>query len=125
MIVPRRVVALAACASLVLGCSAVPNMDEHGSGCANKNGPGPRTGEDPPGIPLAGIAGLTPVQAAAAAARAGHVVVFRQDGDSCVCVPPTGYGRVEEGWWGSRGQLYVDLANVEPQGDALPDGAGC
>lgn len=107
-------------------CSAVPNMDATGSGCANKQGAGPRTdGSDPPGIPLGGIAGLTPAQAVAAAAAQGHVVVFRQNHMSCVCIAPTGYGQVAEGWWGSNGQLYLDLDDVEPQGQPLPDGAGC
>jgi hypothetical protein len=107
-------------------CSAVPNMDDTGSGCANRHGAGPRDqGSDPEGIPLGGIAGLRPAEAVAAAAAAGHVVVFRESSTACVCIPPTGYGAINEGWWGSNGQLYLDLGNVEPQGQALPDGAGC
>jgi hypothetical protein len=104
----------------------VPNMDAVGSGCANRWGNGPREqGDDPPGIPLDGIAGLTPSQAFAAAAAQGQVVVFRLSSEACVCVPPTGYGPVAEGWWGWRGQLYVDLADVTPQGQLFPDGTGC
>jgi hypothetical protein len=123
-------VRLAITGLLVTGCSVVPNLDEHGSGCANTGGNGPRPPEqaaqiDSPGIPLAGIAGLTPVQAVVAAGSMGHVVVFRQDGNSCVCIAPAGYGPVSEGWWGGRGQLYVDLEGVDPRGEALPDGTGC
>jgi len=110
---------------LFAGCSIVPNMDETGSGCANRVGAGPQDADDPAGIPLDGIAGLSPSQAAAAAAAMGHVVVFRLNHLACVCVPPTGYGPISEGWWGSRGQLYLDLDNVTPQGEVLPDGAGC
>jgi hypothetical protein len=112
-------------AVLLAGCSMVPNMDDVGSGCANRAGAGPHDADDPEGIPLAGISGLSPSQAAAAAAAMGHVVVFRLNHLACVCVPPTGYGPVVEGWWGSRGQLYLDLGNVTPQGDVLPDGTGC
>ena len=79
----------------------------------------------PAGIPLDGITGLTPAEAMTSAAARGYVVVFRQDSMSCVCVPPPGFGAVTEGWWGSRGQLYLDLDGVEPQGEKLPDGAGC
>jgi hypothetical protein len=114
--------------SMLVGsaCSAVPSMDEAGSGCANRRGAGPRDqGIDPPGIPLAGIAGLRPPEAAVAAAAAGHVVVFRENHLACVCMPPTGYGPVTDGWWGSNGQLYLELDNVTPQGQPLPDGAGC
>jgi hypothetical protein len=101
-------------------------MDDVASGCANRVGNGPRDqGNDPPGIPLDGIAGLTPSQAVAAAAAKGHVVVFRLNSMACVCVPPTGYGPVAEGWWGARGQLYVDLADVTPQGQQFADGTGC
>ncbi len=103
----------------------VPNMDETGSGCANRVGAGPQGADDPAGIPLDGIAGLSPSQAAAAAAALGHVVVFRLNHLACVCVPPTGYGPISEGWWGSRGQLYLDLGDVTPQGEVLPDGTGC
>ena len=110
---------------LLAGCSMVPNMDDVGSGCANRVGAGPRDADDPEGIPLAGIAGLSPSQAAAAAAAMGHVVVFRLNSSACVCVPPTGYGPITEGWWGGRGQLYLDLGSVTPQGDVLPDGTGC
>ncbi len=117
--------AIAASLLLVSACSAVPNMDEIGSGCSNKQGAGPRTADDPPGIPLPGIAGLDPVEAAAAAAAVGHVVVFRLNSMACVCVPPAGYGPVAEGWWGSNGQLYLDLQGVTPQGPLLPDDAGC
>ncbi|MDP9227068.1 MAG: hypothetical protein M3P18_25125, partial [Actinomycetota bacterium] len=81
---------------------------EHGRGRVRLRqslGNGPREqGDDPPGIPLDGIAGLTPSQAFAAATAQGHVVVFNLS-DGCVCVPPTGYGPVAEGWWGWRGQL--------------------
>ena len=120
------VLIIAIAAAVAVGCDAVPNMDDTGSGCANRSGAGPRNqGGDPEGIPLPGIAGKTPAEAVAAAAAQGHVVVFRQDHLSCVCVPPTGYGPVSEGWWGSRGQLYVDLGDVEPQGQKLPDGTGC
>lgn len=123
----RRVAPIGLSLALVLaGCSAVPNMDATGSGCANRQGHGPRDeGGDPPGIPLDGIAGLTPAEAVAAAAAIGHVVVFRQDHLSCVCIPPPGYGPVTDGWWGSRGQLYLELDNVTPQGQRLPDGSGC
>lgn len=125
----RRLETKAAACILLLalsGCSMVPNMDATGSGCANRSGSGPRNqGEDPPGIPLDGIAGLTPSQAYVAAAAKGHVVVFRLSSIACVCVPPSGYGPVAEGWWGSRGQLYIDLADVQPQGQQIPDGAGC
>jgi hypothetical protein len=107
------------------GCSAVPNMDAIGSGCANRAGAGPRDTADPPGIPLDGIAGLTPAQAAAAAAAMGHVVVFRLNHTACVCIPPLGYGPITEGWWGSNGQLYLDLDGVTPQGQSLPDDTGC
>lgn len=111
---------------LLAGCSAVPNMDTTGSGCANRSGNGPRDeGGDPPGIPLDGLAGLTPAAAVVAATGMGHVVVFRQDHLSCVCIPPPGYGPVTDGWWGSRGQLYLELDNVTPQGQRLPDGTGC
>lgn len=107
------------------GCSLVPSMD-HASGCANRAGNGPRDqGEDPPGIPLAGIVGLTPAAAAVAADRMGHVVVFRLDSMTCVCVPPAAFGPVAEGWWGSRGQLYIDLEGVTPKGQRLADGTGC
>ena len=122
----RRLPIILAISWILSACSAVPNMDETGSGCANRAGAGPRDdGSDPGGIPLDGIAGLTPVQAAAAAAVLGHVVVFRLNSDACVCIPPLGFGAVSEGFWGSRGQLYIDLGNVEPQGQELPDGAGC
>jgi hypothetical protein len=118
--------AIVASVVLVSACSAVPNMDETGSGCANRSGAGPRNlGEDPPGIPLPGIADLTPGEAVAAAAAIGHVVVFRLNSMACVCIPPAGYGPVADGWWGSNGQLYLDLADVTPQGQPLPDGAGC
>ena len=64
---------------LALGeCSAVPNMDATWSGCANRSGMGPHDEvDDPAGIPLEGITGLTPEQAYLAAAAKGHVVVFR------------------------------------------------
>ena len=121
-----RVVAVALLASALTGCRAFPNMDATGSGCANRHGAGPQdASDDPEGIPLDGIAGLRPVEAAAAGAALGHVVVFRLDSTACVCLPPTGYGPVAEGWWGSNGQLYLDLQNVTPAGQRLPDGAGC
>jgi hypothetical protein len=120
---------LTALAASLTGCSLttlVPNVDSTGSGCANRSGAGPRDqGLDETGIPVDGIAGLTPPEAVAAAGSRGHVVVFRLDHLNCVCIPPTGYGPVEDGWWGSRGQLYLDLEDVEPQGIKLPDGAGC
>jgi hypothetical protein len=110
----------------IAGCDSIPNMDETGSGCANRAGAGPRNdSSDPAGVPLPGIEGLRPAEAVAAAAAQGHVVVFRLNSMACVCVPPTGYGPVAEGWWGSRGQLYLDLGDVEPRGQELPDGAGC
>ena len=122
----RRASMLVLAASIAAGCSAVPNMDATGSGCANRGGAGPRDhGDDPPGIPLPGIVGLTPAEAVAAAASVGHVVVFRQNHLACVCIPPAGYGPITDGWWGSRGQLYLELDNVTPQGQPLPDGAGC
>jgi hypothetical protein len=123
----HRAVPIFASALLALSaCSLVPNMDATGSGCSNRQGNGPRDdGSDPPGIPLGGIAGLRPAEAIAAAAAMGHVVVFRENHLACVCIPPPGYGPVTDGWWGSRGQLYLELENVTPQGPALPDGTGC
>jgi hypothetical protein len=122
----RHVLLIGLVAVLAGGCSGVPNLDSVGSGCANQAGNGPH-GEagDPPGIPLAGIAGLTPEDVVMAAEAAGHEVVFRQDHLHCACVAPAGYGPVSEGWWGSRGQLYVDLEGIVPQGVLLPDGTGC
>jgi hypothetical protein len=121
----ERVLVTSVLALAVGGCSMVPNMDRT-SGCNNRAGNGPRDqGEDPEGIPLAGIEGLTPMAAAAAASGMGHVVVFRLDSMDCVCVPPAGYGPVAEGWWGSRGQLFIDLQYVEPQGQRLANGTGC
>lgn len=121
-----RTLGLAFVVLFLAGCSAVPNMDGTGSGCNNTAGNGPRdAAEDPPGIPLEGIAGLTPEGAVAAAAAKGQVVVFREDSMACVCVAPKGYGPVAEGWWASRGQLYLDLDGVSPQGERLPDGTGC
>lgn len=117
--------AIAASIILASACSAVPNMDSTGSGCANRHGAGPRGADDPEGIPLPGIAGLNPSEAAAAAAAIGHVVVFRLNHMACVCIPPVGYGPITEGWWGGNGQLYLDLGSVTPQGQPLPDGAGC
>jgi hypothetical protein len=52
-------------------------------------------------------------------------VVFRLNSMACACVPPPGYGPVTDGWWGSRGQLYVDLGGVQPRGQQLADGEGC
>ncbi len=108
-------------------CAALGEMPQLvGVGCENRQGAGPRNvGDDPPGIPLAGIEGLTPAEATAAAGARGHIVVFRLDSMHCVCVPPLGYGPVAEGWWGSNGQLYVDLQDVRPQGNILLDGTGC
>jgi hypothetical protein len=122
----RHASLIVAVALLAIGCSAVPNMDSTGSGCANQEGNGPRgEAQDPAGIPLEGIAGLTPAEVVIVADAARHVVVFRQDHLHCVCVAPAGYGQVSEGWWGSRGQLYVDLEGVTPQGVLLEDGTGC
>jgi hypothetical protein len=123
----QRLSALVASALIVLSaCTLVPNMDETGSGCANRVGIGPRDlGDAPPGVPVDGIAGLRPVEAAAAATAMGHTVVFREDALHCVCVPPTGFGPVSHGWFGERGQLYLDLEDVTPKGQLLSDGAGC
>lgn len=122
----RHVSLIVLVAVLAGGCSAVPNMDSTGSGCSNQVGNGPRDeAGDPAGIPLAGIAGLPPEAVVAAANAAGHVVVFRQDHLHCACVPPAGYGPVSEGWWGSNGQLYVELEGVVPEGVLLADGTGC
>ena len=122
-----RLVAFVASALIALSaCTLVPNMDETGSGCKNRVGIGPTDlGDVPPGVPVDGIAGLRPVAAAAAASAMGHTVVFREDAFHCACVPPTGYGPVSHGWFGERGQLYLDLEDVSPQGQLLPDGAGC
>lgn len=122
----RRLALVATLLLVLSGCSAIPNMDSTGSGCANRSGSGPRDqGEDPTGIPLAGISGLIPVDAVAAAEKTGNVVVFRLNSMACVCTPPPGYGPVREGWWASRGQLYVDLQDVIPQGPPLADGTDC
>jgi len=95
-------------------------------GCELQQGNGPRDqGSDPPGIPLGGIAGLTPIQADAAVRAAGHVAVFRLDSMTCVCVPPAGYGPVTEGWWASNGVLWLDLEDVVPQGNKLLNNTGC
>lgn len=107
------------------GCNAIPGM-RPGSRCAETAGTGPTNATDFTGVIEApGFAGLTPEEAFEAAAAAGIVVVFRQDDQSCVCVPPPGFGPITEGFWGSRGQLYLDLFGVTPQGQKLPDGAGC
>jgi hypothetical protein len=124
LLVPLLLFTVGGCGGLP-NIDAVPNMDATGSGCANRSGDGPRGGDDPEGIPLEGIAGLTPEQASMAAAAKGHVAVFRLNSMACVCVPPTGYGPVAEGWWGSRGQLYIDLGDVRPRGQQLADGQGC
>ena len=108
------------------GCGALGDRQLVGIGCELRQGAGPRNiGDDPPGIPLAGIEGLTPPEAAAAAAALGHIVVFRLDSMHCVCVPPLGYGPITQGWWSSNGVLYLDLQDVQPQGNKVLDGTGC
>ncbi len=95
-------------------------------GCELQQGAGPRDqGGDPPGIPLDGISGLTPSHADLAVTAHGHVAVYRLDSMTCVCVPPAGYGPVTEGWWASNGVLWLDLQDVEPQGNRIQNNTGC
>jgi hypothetical protein len=125
-VIGRGIAALLLVATLTSACGLVPNMDANGSACANRVGAGPRdVGVDEPGIPLDGVAGLPPVEAMNAAMTQGHVVVFHLDHTSCVCIPPPGYGPVTEGWWGTNGQLYLELGGAEPRGQMFPDGTGC
>ena len=117
--------ALVSSAVLLAGCGAIPGT-QPGSGCAETAGSGPHSTTDYVGvIESPGFAGLTPEEAFEFAAAAGIVVVFYQDDQSCVCVPPAGYGPLTDGFWGGRGQLYLDLGNTNPQGQKLPDGTGC
>jgi hypothetical protein len=107
------------------GCS-FETAGPYALGCELQQGNGPRNeGADPPGIPLPGIEGLTPGEADVAAAKLGHLVVFRLDNMTCVCIPPAGYGPVTEGWWGSNGVLWLDLQDVQPQGNRTQNGTGC
>ena len=105
-------------ASLVAGCSLVPNMDR-GSGCANAAGIGPRSGDGPVtqtvgDSVLPELDGLPAVEAANRAAAQGHTVVFNvpiEGYGECWCVPPP-EGTVVTSWWNSHGALYLQIEGV-------------
>jgi hypothetical protein len=107
-------------ASLVAGCSMVPNMDHGSSGCSNAVGIGPRSGDGPVTQNLNDsvipeLDGLSPAAAAAAAVAQGHTVVFNvqiEGYGECWCLPPP-EGKVISSWWNSHGALFLQIEGVE------------
>lgn len=125
----RRLLAVSALALLLAGCSAVPNLDHGGMGCANAGDGKQREGNPTdPGQPLAGIdvVGQAPADVGREAEARGLVVRYTLDyatGEytgygECWCTPPS-EGRVSEVFWGSNGQLIV-VAQTDPK----PGGRG-
>jgi hypothetical protein len=111
-------------AALVVGCSAIPNMDEGSSGCQNARGIGVASDSEP--AILAQVEGMTAMEAGATMAAQGHTVVFNTGGD-CWCVPPPG-GKVTDAWFGDRGALWLWVDGVDPAltaGEPPSRGYGC
>jgi hypothetical protein len=107
-------------ASLVAGCSLVPNMDHGSSGCSNAAGIGPRSGDGPVTQAVTSSAmpeldGLPAAEAASRAAAQGHTVVFNvqiEGYGECWCVPPP-EGTVAASWWNSHGALFLQIDGVD------------
>jgi hypothetical protein len=107
-------------ASLVTGCSMVPNMDHGSSGCQNAGGIGPKSGDG--AVTMAAgdsvmpeLEGLSPSAAADAAMALGHTVVFNVQitgYGECWCVPPP-EGKVVASWWNQHGALYLQIDGVD------------
>jgi hypothetical protein len=116
----RRTLGGVLMASLVAGCSMVPNMDHGSSGCENAVGIGPRSGDAPvikslddSAIPE--LNGLSAAAAATAAVAQGHTVVFNVQitgFGECWCVPPP-EGTVVTSWWNSHGALFLQVDGVD------------
>lgn len=135
----RGLVLVVALATVVTGCSAVPNLDQGGMGC-HKGGNGKQPDGLPtdPGQPLAGIdvVGQSPADIGRAAEAKGLTVSYRleyatgnyrQEGYSeCWCTPPP-EGRVSLVLWGSTGELIVMTeTGMKPGGRSQPVfGWGC
>lgn len=112
-----RVLLLAGIAAVLMGCSAVPNLDQGGMGCQNA-GDGSQHDGSPtdPGQPLAGVevVGRSAADVGREAEARGLIVRYHldyatNDGGGygeCWCTPPT-EGQVGEVFWGSNGQLFV------------------
>ena len=133
-----RVLLLAGIAAILMGCSAVPNLDQGGMGCQNA-GDGSQHDGSPtdPGQPLAGveIVGRSAADVGRDAEAKGLIVRYhlsyatRNDGGGyaeCWCTPPN-EGQVREVFWGSSGQLFVVAdAPMKPGGRDQPTfGWGC
>ena len=134
----RQVVGLVAVAFAMMGCAAVPNLDQGGMGCQNA-GDGRQHDGAPtdPGQPLAGVevVGRSAADVGRAATAKGLIVRYHLDyattGDGggyaeCWCTPPT-EGEVSEVFWGSNGQLFVVAhTGMKPGGRDQPTfGWGC
>jgi hypothetical protein len=120
----RRLAVLAALASVLMGCSAVPNLDRGGMGCANAGDGQVRTDSPTdPGQPLAGVdvIGRAPADVGHETEAMGLIVRYNLQYmtgtdtgyGECWCTPPT-EGRVTEVFWGSNGQLIV-MAETDPE----------
>jgi hypothetical protein len=106
----RSVIAWLVGATLLAGCSQVPNLDAGSAGCQNARGIGVAS-NDAPAV-LAQVQGMSAAAAASKMQAAGHTVVFNTGGD-CWCVPPPG-GRVTEAWFGQHGALWIWVDGVDP-----------
>lgn len=122
-------------ASLVAGCSLVPNMDHGSSGCQNAGGIGPRSGAAPVTMAASDsvmpeLDGLSPSAAAAAATALGQTVVFNvqiEGYGECWCVPPP-EGKVIASWWNQHGALFLQIEGVDEghtAGNQPSAGWGC
>jgi hypothetical protein len=133
----RRLLLLSALGLVLMGCSAVPNLDHGGMGCQNAGDGKPHEGNPTdPGQPLAGVdvVGSAPADVGREAESRGLIVRYHLNyatGENtgyaeCWCTPPS-EGRVSEVFWGSGGQLFVVAeTDAKPGGRDQPlFGWGC
>lgn len=128
----RRLAGSVLIASIVAGCSLVPNMDSGTSGCSNAQGVGPRdaVGMEGETSSVAPVFGKDPTTAARIAQAMGHTVVFNVQitgYGECWCVPPP-EGRVTEAMFTDRGALMLFVDGVDEGHTAAnqpPTGWGC
>jgi hypothetical protein len=134
----RGLLLLVAGGFVLMGCSAVPNLDHGGMGCQNA-GDGTKHDGNPTdaGRPLAGldVVGLPAADVGRAAETQGLIVRYHLSYATdwngggyveCWCTPPS-EGRVSEVFWGTSGQLYVVAdTDLKPGGRDQPlFGWGC
>jgi hypothetical protein len=132
----RALVLVVAFATVLAGCSAVPNLDQGGMGCQN-SGDGTSRDDMPtdPGQPFAGsdVVGQSPTDVGRTAKAKGLMVTYRleyatgagEGYSECWCTPPT-EGRVSSVWWGNGQLIVMTQTDPKPGGRSQPlFGWGC